>query len=109
MGYYVNPQDMTKEDWLSKHGTLAGLQNIPGQEDVRSDYNTLMMTNAMNGSAFAMPVVLVDNGPFTAAAIAYNKAEYERFLNNGEDKRPMLVFLVDKHKLDPFLPEDLRG
>ena len=45
-----------------------------------------------------LPVVLVDNGPFQSAGVAYCKREYERF-TYPEDYRPKIVFSVALEKL----------
>lgn len=51
MGIYVNPPDMTKEEWLRVNATEHA---SAGEAQAASDTENLM-------------VVLVDNGPFTAA------------------------------------------
>ncbi len=61
MGYYIDPPEGTKEEWLNFHGVeVAG--------DLRWGHppDTVL-------------VCLVDNGPFTAAGICYNGAEFNEF------------------------------
>lgn len=88
MGCYIEVED--KENWLlensddmflSRYG--EGLDEFPPYESFK------------NGS---LPVVLVDNGLFKAAGIAYDKKEYEMFTRH-DDTRPREVFSVPLKKL----------
>ncbi len=85
MGKYINVAGMDKGTWLRQNG-----QSIPQSE---------AMAVLESGNAF--PVCLVDNGPFTAAAIADNVGEVEEF--SREDGRPREWFSVRKENLVPFL------
>jgi len=60
MGYYVNPQNMSKESFLKKEGVAVPNNPRITWESVPKGY---------------LPVVLVNNGPFTAAGIAYCESE----------------------------------
>lgn len=61
MGYYVNPANMTKEDWLLKNGKrVIGAPT----KNIENDH---------------VAVCLVNNGPFSAAGIAYCQEELEAF------------------------------
>ena len=83
MGAYINPTNgMSKEDWLDKYGV-----SILGQDAKITEV--------------ALPVCLVDNGPFTAAAIAYDERELNDFKNDGTD-RLKLWYMVDKKLLAPY-------
>lgn len=86
MGYYINPPDMTKEQWLGHHArelrTPAEAQEVGGDE---------------------MPVVLMDNGPFTAAGIAYCDNELAAFAE--PDGRPKRFFAAPKAKLLEVCPQ----
>jgi len=62
MGYYINPEDMSKEEFLKLHGTP--IRSV----DVKSVPND------------TLPVCLVDNGLFTAAGIIYSSQEADEFL-----------------------------
>lgn len=86
MGYYINPPNMSKDDFLASEGT-----EITTEEAAAFDYS----------DTDTLPVCLVDNGLFTAAAIAYNKQERDYFLE--PDPRAMRWFLVKKVLLDPYL------
>ncbi len=85
MGYYINPPNMSKEEFLDQKGTEISREEAASFKFI--DDNVL-------------PVVLVDNGLFTAAAIAYSPDELEEFLS--PDHRPMKWFLVEKELLKPY-------
>jgi hypothetical protein len=77
MGYYINPRNCTKETWLAEHGqpiTLAYAKAHPAGDRV--------------------VVCLIDNGPFTAAGIAYDDRERDAFAH--EDIRPKAWYLVPR-------------
>lgn len=76
MGCYVNPETMTKEEWLRQNGFP-----VP---------STTVFEDIPEGMFL---VVLVDNGPFRAAAIAYSKAEMNAFFD-PRDPRPKKCYLV---------------
>jgi hypothetical protein len=84
LGYYINPPDMTKEQFLATHGRPLGRETISWD------------------NAAELPVCLVDNGPFTAAAIAYSPEEFQAF-NRADDYRPKQWFMVPKEVLKPYL------
>jgi hypothetical protein len=74
MGYYINPPDLTKEAWLQEYGQVTTTPAWPAPVD------TVM-------------VCLVDNGPFTAAAIAYCEEEFNEF-SAPSDPRPRIWYYV---------------
>ena len=86
MGCYVNPPDGDKYKWL-----LAN-----GEETSRPCEIT---------EAF-LPVCLVDNGPFDAAAVAFSQREIEAF-SQPTDFRPKWWFKVPREKL--YTVSDLRN
>jgi len=86
MGAYINPIDETKEQWLEKNGTEVPFLD---KWDIPENH---------------FPVVLVDNGPFTAAGIAYCESELKAFIN-PEDWRPKRYFIVPIHRLHEVSPE----
>ena len=59
MGCYINPRDMDKEEWLRLHG-----ETTQGPTPITETH---------------VPVCLVDNGPFTAAGVAFNEREVQAF------------------------------
>ena len=87
MGAYVNPEDMSKEDWLNKNA--AEFQAAIPWKDVVMGY---------------MPIVLVQNQGFTAAAIAFSPEEYSVF-TNPDDLRPKRYFYAAIKKLESVSPE----
>lgn len=89
MGYYINPKDQSKEDWLQRHG-------IPVSRD------EMDLVNNWKGDGAVVPVCWVDNGGFTAAGIAYDPNEVKAFRH--EDGRPKVWFLVSREDLKPWYP-----
>lgn len=80
MGCYINPRDCSKEEFLHEHGELtAGPCEI---------------------TATHLPVVIVHNGFFTAAAVGYSPREVEAF-TQPTDNRPKLWFKVAIDDLRP--------
>ena len=92
MGYYINPPDMTKEDFLKEHGILVKESDVM-EADLVNDF----------------PVVLIDNGLFTAAGILYDDAERQYWYESCKnDVRFHLFYLVEKKHLIPYLPEKMK-
>lgn len=84
MGFYVNPKNMEKEEFLIKYGTKIGIPSL--------DFDF---------SCGSLPVCWVHNGAFTAAGIAYSKRELQAF-TLPTDTRPKQWFLVEnKHLEEP--------
>jgi len=91
MGYYVNPTDMTKLEFLEQNGHPVS------EEAVRKytyDQDTL-------------PVCLVHNATFVAAGIAVDERERGRFLREMGGREHQW-YLVPRDVLAPFLPADVR-
>jgi hypothetical protein len=82
MGYYINPRDCTKEEWLAKYGTR---------------YTSSVKAHTTKDGNADVLVCLVDNGPFTAAGIAYSDDERDAFA--APDGRPKLWYLVNRELL----------
>ena len=78
MGCYVNP-NTDKGQWLKANGQATG--NTPGPR-----------------TSTHLPVCLVDNGMFTAAAVAYSDRELREF-TRPDDFRPRTWFTVPIEKL----------
>lgn len=88
MGYYINPEEGTKEEWLNKYGTK--LDKPPEKY--------------YDGKSVA--VILVKNPGFTAAAIAYSQDELVCFRDTTPakgDYRPRIWFMVPAVLLEPFM------
>jgi len=81
MGCYVNPKDMSKEEWLNGFGERVN--------DV--DYDEAVKMGCL-------PVVLLDNGIFTAAGVAYSKQEADEF-TAPDDRRPKTFYHVRRELL----------
>lgn len=86
MGYYINPPKLTKEEFLEKHGRPLLSGEVLAFDWERNE----------------LPVCLVDNGLFTAAAIAINVRERDAFLRPN-DHRPKVWFAVSTTDLKPYL------
>lgn len=82
MGLYINPPDMTKEDWL-----LANASAIVPPPKAFDD---------RPGERY---VCHVNNGPFTAAAIAFNQRELKEF-TRADDRRPKQWYSVPIERLN---------
>lgn len=79
MGCYINPPGESKESFLMREG-----RSIRPSEAVITDSE--------------LPVCLVDNGPFRAAAIGYNNAEVRAF-SDPTDLRLKVWFMVKREVL----------
>jgi len=80
MGDYINPKNMTKEEWLEKNAMQIKM----------SDF----ITAEFSGGERLM--VLVDNGAFTACAVCYSPEELECFkelIRSGRNDRPMTFWI----------------
>lgn len=86
MGIYINPPDMTKEQFLEKFGIECRGDELEILEDM-------------------LPVVLVDSGYFTAAAIAYSRYELS-CLVDPFDPRPRKYYMVPREHLKPYMPNE---
>lgn len=78
MGVYVNPPWQGKREWLQENGVSTG-------------------TTPPEITETTLPVCLVDNGVFFAAAVAYSASELREF--SREDARPKEWFSVPISKL----------
>lgn len=90
MGFYVNPTDCTKEEFLYKHGTLS-TREIPFEEYPQGH----------------LPVVLIDNRIFTAVGIAFSENEYKAF-TQANDPRPRSIYSVPIAELVKVSGDDFR-
>lgn len=79
IGCYVNPKNESKEAWLEKHGTVIPIS-------IDAPYNDYCEDECL-------PVILVDNGLFTAAGVAFDEREFKDF-NNPTDPRPKKGYKV---------------
>lgn len=79
MGCYINPGNETKEAFLQREGRVISVNEATITED---EY----------------PVCLVNNGPFTAAAVGFSMSEVAAF-SRSDDRRPKVWFMVRREKL----------
>lgn len=89
MGLYVNPVGMTKEKWLADNHTKVQIKP-PEWKDIPKD---------------EMVVCLVDNGPFTAAAICYKERELNDFADYNDTRKKKWWFVKTEllHEVEPRL------
>jgi hypothetical protein len=85
MGKYINPPDQTNESWLEANGRPVTQAEAKQASDTGDT-----------------PVCLVNNGPFKAAGIAYDRSEFEVF-TSPNDGRPKQWYLVPADALAPHL------
>lgn len=82
MGCYVNPSRESKEDFLRREGKV--IQTMPSSvKEIPTGF---------------MPVCLVNNGAFTAAAVGYSDREIAEFTRR-DDRRPRTYYMVPIAKL----------
>ena len=84
MGFYINPENESKEEFLRKNGKLIS----------QDEFETHLFTEEDT----EIPVCLVDNGFFTAAGIAYSPRELQAFTRPSDD-RPKRFYLCDISKV----------
>ncbi len=89
MGLYIDPDNMTKEQWLAEHGVP-----LNGPPPAHKD-----------GTRIA--ICLVFNPMFTAAAVAYSQQELEDF-SRPEDFRPKTWYMVEEAKVREVCGEQVK-
>lgn len=90
MGLYINPTDMSKEEWLLKHGTY-----VPGCAAAWAIYDQ---------DPNLVPVCLVDNIMFRAAGVVFDRREFEAFAS-PVDGRKKEWYCVPKEKIKEVCPD----
>lgn len=88
MGAYINSPDISKEEWLKNHAVEVSFDKMTWKETPKGN----------------LPVILVHNGFFTAAVIAYSEVEFDVFMD-VEDKRPKRFFYAEECKLHTVSPD----
>jgi len=94
MGYYINPKNETKEEFLKREAEILAIKP-PSVEAIPA-------TKAI--------VCLVSNGAFTTAGIIYDDGELEE--SQRPNGRPKIWFLIDRQKLyavSDIKPEYFQG
>lgn len=95
MGAYVNPQGMTKESWLQMNGL-----EIDGSP--KADFKSLLQSGLMY-------VLWMNNGSFTAAAIAYSEKELKDLMwESPTDDREKKWYVVSERDLH-FASRELKA
>lgn len=98
MGLYINGIGNThneKLDWLVENAEFAAVQEA-GADKPKLDYEEC----AKEGKRF---ICAVDNGPFVAVGVAFDKPELERFMYpDGRDKA---WFAVTLDKIKEMCPD----
>lgn len=87
MGWYINPEGETKEAFLRREG-----------KEVK-DIDWIKIPQGQ------IPVVLIDNGFFTAAGIACSQDELHAF-TLSDDPRPKTFYLVPTEKILEVMGND---
>ena len=87
MGLYINPENMSKEAFLNANGT-----EIARGEDEPS----ITFDQAGNDEIIAC---FVDNGPFSALAVAYSEKEFDYF--KKPDGRYKVWYTIPKYIAEP--------
>jgi hypothetical protein len=87
MGLYVNPTRQSKERWVQQN---AKSQHRTGDAVIGARHAEILRQGLV-------PLVLVDNGIFTALGVLYSQQEAEGFAR--EDGRPKLFITVDRAAL----------
>ena len=96
MGCYINPPDMTKEQWLEENAS-----ELPPPPDSLEKF----IDKYESGKQPFYIVCLVDNGYFTAAAVAFDKDELMAFANTT-DLRPKKWYVATYEALTRVCPID---
>ena len=85
MGLYVNPTTMSKEEWL-----LANARPVVS-EDITGDNWARVISEGR------IPMVWMDNGPFSALGVAFSESEAADFARH--DGRAKLFFTAPRASL----------
>lgn len=87
MGFYINPTDQSKQEWLDKNAIA-----VPAPPKSIAEGDGLV------------PLVLVQNTFFSAVGIAYSEAELQLF-KDPMDFRPKSWYWADKDEVLKVCPE----
>lgn len=102
MGIYINPKNITKDEFLEQYGEQIFDSKNMKIEDILQTFT--LFTDENNFRDYFL-VRWVDNGEFTAAGIAYNAEELEALLyTDMHDTRHFKWYIVLTKHLKDFLP-----
>lgn len=92
---YINPPTMTKEQWLTHNATQVDADRVRN-----FDFDSSL-------TADTFPIIWADNGGFTAAGVAPDAAERNRWFieRDPPDLRPKTYWLVKKEVFFTLHPE----
>lgn len=91
MGLYINPPHKTKEAWLIEMLTKKLAREIKKEDFYKLTWETIPKK--------MKALILIDNGPFTALAVAYNQSEFNYFQEQLKvDQRPNWIILCQEDK-----------
>jgi len=85
MGLYINPATSSKEQWLKRYARQVDSASFVYAEKTGQ-----------------VPIILIDNGMFTACAVAYKESEFKEITRLSET-RPRTFFYADTEELKNVL------
>ena len=95
MGYYINPKTgTTKQEWLRRYGDEMPIEDI--------------WREMAESPTLGIPVCLVDNGFFDAAAIGFSKKELQEFATDDGRSKQFFIVNIDAVKqgvADGIIPD----
>lgn len=90
MGFYIEvPINLMKAEWIV--GMHKGAKIIPQPEK---------FSDIPEGKFL---IIVVNNGPFEAAAVAYSESEFKEFTDTSDD-RPKKFLLLDRETTFQYVP-----
>ena len=91
MGFYIQGPILGKAEWIS--GTYGDTRLIPQPEKFSDIPEEKFL------------IVVVNNGPFEAAAVAYSEQEFNEFINSPTDNRSKKFLLLSRKTTFELVPE----
>tara|TARA_R110000751_G_scaffold215713_7_gene319168 strand:- start:1109 stop:1396 length:288 start_codon:yes stop_codon:yes gene_type:complete len=88
MGLYINPPNMSKENWLTQHATPTSKSQW---QDTTSYFDPVLLAH-------------LNNGQFTALGIAYDASEQSR-MTHPLDTRPVNYHFAPRTAVLAVAPE----
>ncbi len=90
MGLYINPNDSSKEQWLQSKAREVT------QDEFKFETGT-----------GEVPLVWVDNGPFSALGVTYSEREFKEF-TRSDDPRPRKFYYASLADVQDVIGDDSR-
>ena len=111
MGIYLNPiENMKDPKSLDGSFKLAFFVRRFGSRMVDKESFQSFIPGSKYNFECSFGVAVVENGPFDAAAVAFNEREVQDFTNSNE-KRPVTYFILSLeqiNKLEPDIAKQLK-